>query len=232
MKKRSPHPDAAMLTDAIDHEAATKKCQQYIEDFPKIVQHSKADVNLARAYLALVEEAKKLSARVIELEKVNVADIPETENNPKLGNGIKEGIDIKCDFSCASGSDEGRPTFRFTDANSGCMIMDVSLDYKSFGQLMTNLGHRPAKARIFNTFNTIGLYSEGKLVMVTRPKSWDTDERDREVKEIIKRECADIIKEGWLLHSDGTSSQQNGDKWKVHFIRFVKTKPASRVETD
>jgi hypothetical protein len=224
------HPDAYMLIDPIDYVGAKKLCEKYLnKDFDKIVQHSKTDVNLMRAYLALydksIETAHEKLGETLAKDRENRATVPI----PIMGNH-KE-VPVKIDFSCThGGEDEPTPAFRFIDANSGTLIMDVRLDYKSFGQLMTGLGHRPAKARVFDTFKVIGLYCEHKTIYVTRPKAYG-DERSKEVNDIIERECGEFLYTGWGIYSSGLSTQQNdANKWKVILYRYVKEKPVGRGE--
>lgn len=222
-KKTTPHPDAHMLVDPIDHEAATTRATRYFDDFNKVAQHSKSDVNLMRCYLALVKEAKELSDEVIRLRKVektlNTVAIPKTE-------GRKSNIDLKVDFSCTHGADEPTPCFTFRDANSGVMVMEARLSYESFGQLMTGLGHRPAKASIWDNFKIFGLHSQTKTVIVKRPESLGEKDRTEEMKKIIAESCAEDLADGWFVFSDGCRSQQHDERgWKITLARYVKVKP-------
>lgn len=232
------HPDKHMMTDLIDHEAARKRCEKYIKDFDKIVQHSKVDVNLMRSYLelhaqVLEKDAVKAKDRKLKSPPPVESEIRSASDNtvpiPIMGEA-KE-VPVKVDFSCThGGEDEPTPSFRFIDGNSGCLIMDVRLDYKSFGQLMTGLGHRPAKGRIFDTFKVVGLYCEHKTVFVTRPKKYTREDRNNELTEIIERECGEFLSSGWGIHTNGLSTQQNDlTKWKVILYRFVKEKPDSKT---
>ncbi len=221
-----------LLTIPIDHEAARKVCNRYInEDFDKIIQHDKSDVNLMRAYLDLSEEMARLAIQ--ELDRVLTENplIKAMKNTcPIPIMGKPKEVPVKVDFSCTHGSeDEATPSFRFIDANSGTLIMDVRLDYKSFGQLMTGLGHRPAKARVFDTFKVIGMYCEHKTIYITRPKNYNRDERDKELTDIIERECGEFLSTGWGIYSNGSSTQQNdANKWKVILYRYVKEKTVKK----
>lgn len=224
--KKSAHPDATMLTDPIDYDAAFEKCERYLKDFPKIVQHEASYVNLVRAHLAMRQEIEKLNDEVLRLMKVEARlnTVPKPASGP-----VKEKIAVKIDFSCTQGGEEPTPSFRFIDANSGVMIMDVRMSYESFGQLMTGLGHRPAEARVYDSYKIVGLYNEVKTVKLPRPKTWDREKVKVEIAALIAEHCAVDLENGWFVSYDGTSTQQNdADCWKVTLARYTRTKPESK----
>jgi len=125
--------------------------------------------------------------------------------------GVRDGISIE-----------------ITDKLSGLDIITIDVTPYDFGMAVTGLSAVPVEIKRKPTgfiVNNIGKKRETKSIFVNKPEhslcgdNYKTEIRVRLVSEMRKPEW-----EGWDLFSDGTSSQQPGEKHRAIMWRFVEAK--------
>ena len=109
-----------------------------------------------------------------------------------------------------------------SDKSSRLQVTEIEMDLKDFALAITGLG---ACKALFNStpsqflIDNIGKKREIKSILIDKPFSYDSENRRIEINKSIKE--SGELKDGWMLFSDGTRSQQHGKKHKVILYRFV-----------
>jgi len=108
------------------------------------------------------------------------------------------------------------------DDKSGLKVVEVEMELIDFAQAITGLSYCKAAYRNSQsqyTIDNIMKKREVKSVYVDKPNVFDKDE----MKRIVIKSVLDsgVLVDGWEIHNDGCSSQQNGKLHNVSLLRFV-----------
>lgn len=109
-----------------------------------------------------------------------------------------------------------------TDGSSGLRVIDVRMSPHDFAMCLTGLAFCPASYSFAPkqfTIDNIGKKREVKEVFVDRPEVYGKEEKRNIVLKRIE-ESGELV-DGWMIHSDGCDSNQNGNMHRASLYRFV-----------
>ena len=118
---------------------------------------------------------------------------------------------------------EGGVAISIDDEASGLKIVEVQMELTEFAEVSTGLGYCKAEYRFKpNSFTVENIDKTREVKNIFVDRAGGAYDKDK-VAEIIKKHIEDSgeLIDGWMLHDDGTRSQQHGDKHRVSLKRFV-----------
>ena len=118
--------------------------------------------------------------------------------------------------------------FIIEDEHSGDKILELTIPLKEFALLVTGLGGIKSECEL----NTDANIAKKRVVeRVSCEKSIYYNKRDQ--KDLVQQHFEESIKplqEGWEIHSDGTTSQQRGDKHEYVIKKYIPVEDVLDVE--
>ena len=123
-------------------------------------------------------------------------------------------------------SNNGVMQLSVEDEHSGDHIMEVSFTLEELALLVTGLHGVKGEATIYTKAN-IAKERETRRVFCDKVSSYNKEEQRKRVLQDIAEHHA---QDGWLLHSDGTTSQQRGSEHEYIIKRYVDVKDTMKVE--
>lgn len=109
------------------------------------------------------------------------------------------------------------------EKNSRLHLIEFEIDPSELMRALTSLAYRPIEIKEFihkDDFFKVGMRKENKEVFIPKPKMYSTKEQKVYITEYLM-EHPEYFQNGWELSDDGTRSQQNGEKWRLSFRRWV-----------
>lgn len=107
-----------------------------------------------------------------------------------------------------SRSNQNKVVITINDAHSGDFILDAKMSLEDAAKFLTGTHGVSADGR-FNDKGNIAKEREVKTVSCARIDGYNKDLQ----RDLVEKDFNTYWREeGWLLHNDGTSSQQRGDK--------------------
>jgi len=124
-----------------------------------------------------------------------------------------------------SNKGDGQVSISIEDRLSGLLITEVLMDLSEFAESITGLTMCKGEFRFMpNQFvvDNAGKKRETKRILVEKPNAFEKEKAKEEVRKAVDK--SGELKEGWMIHNDGTGSQQNGSKHQVVLYRFTEMK--------
>ena len=119
-------------------------------------------------------------------------------------------------------SDKKAIVISIDDFDSGIRVMDLEMTLEDFAECLTGLANCSAVVEHWcgKRAKDLGKIVEPKTVHLSGQPPYDKDEAAKWVR--AHPELSILLKEGWIISSDGTRSQQpSPTHHTVHLVRFV-----------
>ncbi len=108
------------------------------------------------------------------------------------------------------------------DSLSGLRVAEIVMEPEEFAEAVTGMGMCRAEWRFSPTqfvADNIGKIRETMQVKCPKVNSYDKEEQTFAVEDHYQK--GGFAKDGWMIHSDGTGSQQPGPEHRYLLYRFV-----------
>ncbi len=138
-------------------------------------------------------------------------------------NTIKTVANLTC-----SRRNSGTIGFTVEDEHSGDKILELTIPLKEFALLVTGLGGIKSECEINPNANIV---KKRVIEKVSCDRSIHYSKQDQ--KDLVQQHFEDYIaplNEGWEIHTDGTTSQQNGKKHQYVIKRYTPVENVLDVE--
>lgn len=127
-----------------------------------------------------------------------------------------------------SRTNKGVVLLSIEDEHSGDRILDIDMSLEELSLLITGFGGVKGAAKFFSGSN-IAKKREVKSVTCDKTPSFSKQDQKELVQEHFENNIVPL-NEGWVIHDDGTRSQQNSKDHRYILKRYVPVEDVYDVE--
>lgn len=139
-----------------------------------------------------------------------------------MENNMSEKKDCaKVSISRVNDNKDGYIRLSVEDSLSGNKVLELKITHRNFSEILTGLAYVDAEYRFCPSVDSAFNYRKARVVdsgYCDKANGYDNKE---EQKEIVYKHFNETFGDEWILHDDGTGSQQPGNKHKYNVKKFV-----------